>query len=142
MFCVKCGSELSEGSNFCSKCGTALSGEIKNAEPMGKCFFSIERKSSYSGGAFKIKVFIDGEMVKELKNGESYSQILNAGKHFIYCETFGLDRSETIEFVGDRNEIGFSVIPSSQMHRMFGVGGRNEVILSKIKETSSGTYNG
>jgi len=75
MFCVKCGKELPDDSQFCSKCGANLS-PIDNKHAAGtqielyegKFLLAIERQKAFGGMASKIKVFIDGSMVKELSN--------------------------------------------------------------------------
>ena len=49
MFCIKCGIELPDGSNFCSKCGTNLGTTNYDTPKNGKCLFNIERKKLGEG---------------------------------------------------------------------------------------------
>jgi hypothetical protein len=139
MFCIKCGTQLPDGSKFCSSCGASLvasNGEVSNN---GKCLFRIERKKAFGGMAAKTKVYLDGSLAKELSNGESYSLVLNNGKHNLYCEALGMDRTQSFEFVGDSNEISYFVSYPSMTQSMVNFGGRT-LIVNKVKETQPGTY--
>ena len=141
MFCIKCGTKLPEGSNFCSKCGANLSSTNENTPPNkeGKCLFLIEMKKAFGGMAAKTKVYIDGNLVKELASGESFSLVLNNGKHNLYCDALGMDRTQSFEFIGDNNEISYYVQYPSMTQSMTNFGGRS-LIVNKTKETNPGTY--
>jgi hypothetical protein len=143
MFCIKCGTELPDGSNFCSKCGTNLSSQNNTdiAEKYGKCLFSIERKKAFGGMAVSTKVYIDGTLVKELSNGGSFSLVLDNGKHNLFCDALGMDRTQSFEFIGDDNEISYFVQYPSMTQSMTNFGGRS-LIVNKVKETQPGTYKG
>jgi hypothetical protein len=141
MFCIKCGKQLPDGSNFCSNCGTNLASSNEKVTESGKCLFSIERKSAFGGMAAKTKVYLDGALVKELSSGEKFSLEIDNGKHNLYCEAFGMDRTQSFEFTGDNNEISYFVSYPSMTQSMFNVGGRS-LILNKQRETQSGTYTG
>jgi hypothetical protein len=140
MFCIKCGTQLPDGSKFCSNCGASLAGSLnENVANNGKCLFSIERKKAFGGMAAKTKVYLDGSLVKELPNGGSFSLVLNNGKHNLYCEALGMDRTQSFEFVGDNNEISYLVSYPSATQTWINVGGRS-LIVNKVKETPPGTY--
>ena len=143
MFCIKCGTELPDGSNFCSKCGTNLSStnNADIAKKHGKCLFSIERKRAFGGMIVSTKVYIDGTLVKELSNGESFSFVLDNGKHNLYCDALGMDRTQSFEFIGDDNEISYFVQYPSMTQSLTNFGGRS-LIINKVKETQPGTYKG
>ena len=141
MFCIKCGTELPEGSKFCSNCGASIQGVSSNVSDDCKCKFSIERKKAFSGMAAKIKVFLDGELIKELSNGETFSVVLKNGKHNLYCDAFAMNRTPSQEFVGNSNEIGYFVsFPSTtQALLTVNVSGQT-LIINKTKETNPGSY--
>ena len=145
MFCIKCGTQLPDGSNFCSKCGTDLSSPNSTdtaATKYGKCLFSIERRKGLLGGIGVInKIYIDGALVKELSNGETFSLVLNNGKHNLYCDAIGMDRTQSFEFTGDDNETAYFVQYPSMAQSMTNFGGRS-LIVNKVKETQPGTYKG
>jgi hypothetical protein len=140
MFCVKCGTELSDESKFCSNCGASLS-KLKNTTSDGKCLFMIERKKAFGGMAAKTKAYIDGKLVKELSSGESFSLELNNGKHNLYCDAIIMDRTPSYEFVGDSNRISYHVSYPSMAQGLMNFGGRS-LIVNKMEESSHGSYNG
>jgi hypothetical protein len=131
MFCVKCGTQLPDGSKFCSNCGANLSPTNTTVVNAGKCLFSIERKKAFGGMAAKTKVYIDGNLVKELSSGETFSLELNNGKHNLYCDAVMMDRTPSYEFVGDNNKISYYVSYPSLAQGMMNVGGRS-LIVNKI----------
>jgi hypothetical protein len=141
MFCVKCGTELPNGSKFCSNCGTNLFQVNNNAVNEGKCLFTIERKKAFGGMATKTKVYIDGKVIKELSNGESFSLELKNGKHNLYCDAVMMDRTPSYEFSGDNNKISYYVSYPSMSQSLSNFGGRS-LIINKMEETSPGTYSG
>lgn len=143
MFCIKCGTQLPDGSNFCSKCGAnlALPSNNSTAEKYGKCLFSIERKKAFGGMAVSTKVYIDGTLVKELPNGGTFSMVLDNGIHNLYCDAVGMDRTQSFEFTGDDNEIAYFVQYPSMTQSMTNFGGRS-LLVNKVKETKPGTYKG
>jgi hypothetical protein len=140
MFCVKCGIELPNENKFCSNCGTNLSQINNNVANEGKCLFTIARKKAFGGMATKTKVFIDGSLVKELSNGESFSLELKNGKHNLYCDAIMMDRTPSYEFDGDNNKISYYVSYPSIAQSLTNFGGRS-LIINKMEETSPGTYN-
>ena len=139
MFCTKCGTHLPDESLFCSSCGIKLAQVKISKTAIGKCLFEIERKSSIYGMAAKTRVYIDGNLVKELSSGESFSMELNNGKHNLFCDAILMDRTVSHEFVGEDNKISYSVSYPSAVQSFFSVGGRS-LIINKIGETTVGTY--
>ncbi len=137
MFCFKCGTQIPHGSGFCLSCGTNLTSSNNSLNNTisnnGKCLFSIERKEDYDGMESKIKIYIDGLLVKELANGEKYAKVLNNGKHIFYCDVFGMNRPQSFEFIGDNNTIEYVVqFPSITEGRT--------LLVNKTLETQPGTY--
>jgi methionyl-tRNA synthetase len=140
MFCVNCGTELPEGSNFCSRCGAKLTPLSTNidTDSNGECLLVVERKSSFMGMALKFKAYIDGNLVKELSNGETFSLPLKNGKHNLFFECFGMDRTTSYEFVGHSNEVAFCVSFPSFAQGLNGIGGRT-LLVNKTRETERGS---
>ena len=147
MFCFKCGTKLPDESVFCFSCGIKLNADASNPEnstsgftPMtGVASMTIERKKTMYGIALKCKVILDGNLVAELKNGETITISVNNGKHFVHCEAMGMDISETIEFEGKSNKIGLLVsFPSGW--NAFSSTPNTRIVLNKIMETSSGVF--
>jgi len=131
MFCLKCGNELPEGSMFCSKCGTALGNVSGGHVAYGKSKVILTRQKKYVAMAVKIKVFIDGEFVAELKNGDEKQVFVNSGKRALYCEAFGYGKSQSVDFECRANEISFSIsIPAFLP----------SIVITKIKETPVGSF--
>lgn len=143
MFCIKCGKQLPDGSNFCSSCGANLQlSSSDNISSNGNCLFSIERTKALYQMVTKIKVYIDGELVKSLSNGETFSLSLKNGKHNLFCDAAGMNRTSSFEFIGNNNKISYSVSFPSGLQAMstFNTTGQT-LILNKIIETEAGTYN-
>ena len=145
MFCVKCGTQIPDDTIFCPSCGARLpqlniagaaekSNNADTAKKHGSCLFIIELKKAYYG-VVKLNVFIDGRLVKKLSSGETYSSILDNGRHKMYCECSGADRTQPFEFTGDDNEIAYFV-------EIFRGAWKGTIAVNKVKETQPGTYNG
>jgi len=85
------------------------------------------------GSAVKVKVYIDGILVKELSNGEYFESILDNGKHILHFERVGLP-STLFMFTGDDNEIAyFMELPFTWTKTA------TPLIVKKVKETEPGT---
>jgi hypothetical protein len=114
---------------------------INNTASDGKCLFIIERKKAFGGMAARTKIYIDGKLVKELSNGESFSLELNNGKHNLYCDAVMMDRTPSYEFVGDSNRISYNVSYPSMGQSLTNFGGRS-LIVNKMEESPHGSYSG
>ena len=108
----------------------------KNVIKSGKCVFSIKRESSFYAMLANVRVYIDGTLVKKLSNGEDFALEIDNGKHFLHCELTSFSNSQTIEFVGNSNEVSYIVSLPKSFNSVAGKG----LILNKIKETEPGTY--
>ena len=145
MFCVKCGTQLPDDTIFCSSCGARLptlnnvdtaekSNNAVTAKKHGSCLFSIEwKRRGVFAWVAAVKVFIDGRFVKKLIIGETFSSVLDNGKHKMYFEAFGMGRTQSFEFTGDDNEIAYLIEIGAS---------RNSFAVNKVKDTQPGTYNG
>lgn len=92
--------------------------------------------------ALKIKVFLDGSFLKDLSNGEfAYFKVRN-GKHHLYFEAMGYDRSPSFEFIGSSNEIGYEVSFTSLAVALFHPLPSTTILVNKIKETQPGSFRG
>jgi hypothetical protein len=69
----------------------------------------VNCNKEFGWGSYKIRIFIDGELIREIKNGDSVSYEIENGKHIIFCEAKNCKRSEAVEIITKSNEIGFSV---------------------------------
>jgi len=144
MFCMNCGAEIPDNSNFCSKCGKNLS--LSNDNPInpinrGKCLFTIERESRlWYGIAVKIKIYIDDKLVKELSNGEEFSLEIDNGKHNLRCEMPRAIGHTEYEFIGNSNKVFFTVNFPSMSSTVFEPFKKIQLILVKVKETEPGTF--
>ncbi|MDR2176854.1 MAG: zinc ribbon domain-containing protein, partial [Treponema sp.] len=98
MFCKNCGKDIPDYSNFCLYCGTLLS-ESKNEEIIrkGKSIIILKNEKRLGWGLYKLKIFIDGDFIKAVKNGNSVSFEVENGKHIIFCEATFCERSDPIE---------------------------------------------
>jgi hypothetical protein len=140
MFCPVDGQKLPDGAVFCPYCGTNLSKLNNNpntddTKKHGKCLFSVERKKNiWYGIAAGIKIYIDGNLVKKLSNGEYFSTILDNGRHRLSCEYYITRKS--FEFTGDDNEIAYL------LEMPFNIDPRETFVVNKVKETQPGTYKG
>jgi len=140
MFCTKCGTELPDWMGFCENCGTNLASpnNTDTAEKYGKCLLTMVRKRNSGGMKIKIKVHIDDTLVKELSDGEIFSLVLDNGKHNFFCSYsyMGfLTKTDSFEFTGDDNEIGYFLeYPLSS--------GAMRLNVHKVRETWSGYYKG
>jgi hypothetical protein len=131
MFCKSCGKEIPDNSNFCLYCGISLS-EVKTNEitKMGISLITIKSKKIFGWGKYKIKIFVDGNFIKDVINGESVSFEIENGKHIIFCEAKWCNISDSIEIEAESNEICFSVSLSYSY----------KIILTKTRETKKDTW--
>ena len=97
----------------------------------GRARISIRCEKRIGWGWYKIKIFIDGNFVKDIKGGNTVLFEVENGKHIIYCEAALCERSDAIEIKADSNEVQFSVTYPSSMAMHY------KIILTKIKETEN-----
>ena len=143
-FCEQCGTKLNENVNFCGNCGKQINQKAAAVpQAAGSSTISIERIKSLYAIMYKIKIFIDGKQVLDLKNGETKEIPVDNGKHFIHCEMYGMTRSDTIEFEGKSNKIGFIVVLPTGLQAVVPVLSKGapsiptKLMLSKISESPS-----
>ena len=89
MFCMKCGKELPDGAEFCAFCGTKIGGMREGVvEAPAEKYYTvvIKREKKTFGMAQVYDLFIDGELVSQLKNGGSFTIELPAGQHNFVIE--------------------------------------------------------
>jgi hypothetical protein len=138
MFCLKCGKEIPDESNYCLYCGVLLSGNNANSLVKGsggKTLLDINCKKEFGWGRYKIKIIMDGNFIKEIKNGDSVSFEIENGKHIIYCESSWCKRSDAIEINANSNVINFSVaFPPAFTSFDY------TLLLTKTKETETGSW--
>jgi hypothetical protein len=135
MFCKHCGKEIPDNSNFCLYCGGALSdNKIEKIIKNGKTLVIIKREKIFGWGLYKIKIYMDGNFVRDVKSGNTISFEIENGKHIFFCEAKLCERSDSIGIEADSNEIHFSVTFSSSMSMYY------KVILTKTMETEKGTW--
>lgn len=77
--CPECGKEISSNATACPNCG--------NPVPKRMCDVCIERSSSLLGGGLSCYVYIDGNMIGELKRGGTLNLSLPVGIHVVSTES-------------------------------------------------------
>jgi hypothetical protein len=138
MFCIKCGKEIPDESNYCLYCGILLPGKnisslIKIGE--GKTLIVVNCNFVKNWKKYKINIFVDGNLEKTVNNGGNISFEIENGKHIVFCEAPGCQRSDAIEIIANSNEIYFSVaFPPITLSYDF------KIIITKTKETDAGTW--
>lgn len=94
--CVECGREISSNAAACPNCGSPVP---KKMVPV-----TIERSSTFMM-AVNCYVYIDGNMIGELKPGKSMSKALPVGTHYINVQSdvraFGYSSADTHSASGD-----------------------------------------
>jgi len=134
MFCKSCGKEIPDNSIFCLYCGVPLAAiDAKEVARRGVSLVTVKAEKVWGWGKAKIKVIVDGELAREVTNGGSVSFETQNGKHIVYCEAKWINRSDSIEFHADSNEILFSVAFDSWSIN-------HKILLNKTKETERGTW--
>ncbi|MCL2233253.1 MAG: zinc ribbon domain-containing protein [Treponema sp.] len=148
MFCIQCGAQLPEGSRFCFSCGASVHANGNNPPSGGKCKLLVECiKGSHNIGE-NFKIYIDGQFIKKLSNGELFQKILNNGKHVLYFTSSGSTRTPSFEFTGNNNEIKYSISGPPMMRRISAAFFKEEasevlkILVNKLYETEPGSYNG
>jgi len=142
-FCEQCGTKLNESAKFCSNCGAGIQTGKKGRAKAGKCKLTIERTKQFTYAGVKYNLYIDGQSVKKLSNGECFSTVLSNGKHNIYFDAFGISKTPSFEFTGDSNEVKYTVsAPSGAGLVVEGLIGstHHKLIVNKISETEPGSY--
>lgn len=90
-----------------------------------------------------MKIYIDGLLVKELRNGEIYFKVLDNGKHYLYCDTFLMNRTQSFEFIGNNNKIEYFVqFPLRRVPCVENSVAITTLLVNKTLETQPGTYDG
>lgn len=96
--CPECGREISSNAANCPHCG--------NPVPKKMCSVHIQRASTFIGSGITCYVYIDGNMIGELKNGSSLDTQLPVGTHTINTESvvrgFGYNPAETMAKSGEQ----------------------------------------
>ena len=135
MFCKNCGKEIPNDSNFCLYCGISLS-NINTNEIIkkGMSLIVIKNAKKFGWGKYRISIFVDGDFVKDVKNGEDVSLEIENGNHIIFGEAKWCNRSDPVEIKAISNEIHFSAT-----YKYSNVGFYT-VLLTKTKETEPNTW--
>jgi hypothetical protein len=137
MFCLNCGKEIPENSNYCLYCGISLTGKTDDSLMnihKGSALIVVNSKKESWWGKRKIKIIIDGNFINDVINGGSVSFEVENGKHIIFCEAKSCKRSEPIEIETKSNEIHFSAAFPPWASSDY------KLILTKVKETETGTW--
>jgi hypothetical protein len=76
MFCIKCGKEIPDESNYCLYCGILLPGKninslIKIGE--GKTLIVVNCNFVKNWKKYKINIFVNGNLEKTVNNGGNIS---------------------------------------------------------------------
>ena len=93
---------------------------------------SVRCEKKFGWSSCKVKIFVDGNFIRDVKGGDTVSFEIENGKHIIYCEEKHCEISDAFEIKADSNEICFSVTYPSASTTM-----HYKVILTKIKETEN-----
>jgi NMD protein affecting ribosome stability and mRNA decay len=83
--CPECGANISTTAKMCPHCGAERTGTV-----------TIRRNPILSFSGYETEVYIDGERMGELKNGESISLSLIEGEHTVYVKGGGQQDSTTV----------------------------------------------
>jgi hypothetical protein len=98
----------------CASSGGAINENLVAGE--GETLVTVERESSFVGAAIKYEVFVDGNKVLELSNGESGKVVVPNGEHTIYTRimrpTADKPMSERLDFTADSTELHFTTKPA------------------------------
>ena len=97
MYCINCGTKLSDNAKFCHECGApcAQSDSCQNkscqTEPVP---LRIERTRSGGGIAVAVQVFIDGVHVGAVKYGDELNVFVLPGQHHVHTKMKGSGSGE------------------------------------------------
>lgn len=75
--CKECGNEISDKAQTCPRCGCPIIEEPKFAE------FILKREKATFFCAVRYEVYIDGQNVGIIKNGETIKEVLPCGSHHL-----------------------------------------------------------
>lgn len=96
MFCIKCGAELPNNSNFCPNCGQAIS-----SQPTSFYVITIRREKQWFAINPAITIAINNDYTYKLENEESITVSLPTGKHSINLSCGIRNTSVTINVTHD-----------------------------------------
>ena len=77
--CPECGREISSKALTCPNCGNPIN--MRQEIPV-----NFTRISKFSGGGCKFVISVDGMVVGQLKNGESFTTSIMQGRHQLDIE--------------------------------------------------------
>ena len=101
MFCSKCGFQYNQGEKFCRQCGEGLGdNNQQNTQDInnGNYRLTLTRPKNFVGSLIKFKIFIDGNQVGTIKNGETVVLDVSRGNHTI---SFNKTMDQNINISGD-----------------------------------------
>lgn len=99
--CPECGKEISDKAQTCPNCGAPI-----NVQKEVEVYFS--RARALKCAAQKGNVYVGGQLVGTLDNGESFSIYLLPGNYQLHLESYGgmnVTRSGTLEVPSDVTRI-------------------------------------
>ena len=103
MICKNCNKEVDENKNFCPTCGTKL----------GDYTLVVTRRKKAMGFLIPFPIYVDGQKIGDVKNGETISYNLKKGKHTVSINS--VEKNMEKEFTLDDEHKCFEIIFSAQM---------------------------
>ena len=103
MKCKKCNKEVDDNKNFCPNCGNKL----------GDYTLVVTRNKKTMGFAIPFPIYVDGNKICDLKNGETITYNLKEGKHTVSINS--VEKNMQKEFTLDEEHKCFEIVFSAQM---------------------------
>lgn len=86
MKCTNCNKEVEDNKNFCPSCGSKL----------GDYTLIVTRKKKTMGFAIPFPIYVDGNKIGDLKNGQSITYNLTKGEHKVLIKSVEKDINQEI----------------------------------------------
>ena len=141
MFCIYCGNEINDTSQFCPHCGQKVSSERKEIVPAGDVFrvaFKLTKKYYMpfaSPGETIAKVLVDDqkEITLDLLQGNASEVMLSKGVHYFVLQYAGWVSDPVYIFVAKSGEISIEYETEPYVKSLGGFGMKeNEKALQEI----------
>ena len=111
MFCINCGKEILNTSNFCKYCGNKVkkieneNTSIQEQQPQKTVKAVFHRMGGFVGCAVPLKIYVDKKIVGSLNNNGTFEIDIPCGVHSIIMEMWSCVNEQQITFLEEYSKV-------------------------------------